>query len=141
MEVILLSGFLLFLVIPAFLVISEKVYLKYSVHRICEMAETSVMSSVMDINTGEFSGGRLVFADDGEIEKRTSELLMMNSFENMEILEYSVSYHQSGEICPSGNSSGHDFIHLLMKVSLERLNDREPVEFWVHRDIEFPYDR
>jgi len=138
---ILLCGFLVFLVIPAFSVITEKVYLKYSVHKINELADTAIMSSVFCIDTMKFSGGELVFNSESELENNVFVLLKMNSFENMEIMEFDMSIHKKGETCPSGCTSEFDFVHLLMKVSLERYGSKNPVKFWIHRDLEFPYDR
>jgi len=140
-ESIILCGFLVFLVIPAFTVITEKVYLKYSVHKINELADTAIMSSVFGINAAEFSGGDLVFKDENTLKNTILGILNMNSFENMQILEFDISIHESGEICSCGCSSEFDFVHLLMKVSLERYGHADPVEFWIHRDLEFPYDR
>lgn len=140
-ESIILCGFLIFLVIPAFTVITEKVYLKYSVHKINELADTAIMSSVFSIDAVEFSGGDLVFKNDGSLKNRALEILNMNSYDNMEIIEFDVSTHKAGETCSCGSTSDFDFVHLLMKVSLERYGIADPVEFWIHRDIEFPYDR
>ena len=138
---ILLCGFLVFLVIPAFSVITEKVYMKYSIHKIVELADTSIMSSVFGIDACEFSSGNLVFRNDNEIEQGVLEVLNMNAYENMEIIAFDLSVHNKGEVCPNGGTSSHDFVHLLMKVSLRRYGSKEPVEFWIHRDLEFPYDR
>lgn len=140
-ESILLCGFLVFLVIPAFSVITEKVYLKYSIHKINELADTAIMSSVFNIDTMEFSKGDLVFSDEDEIENNVLTVLNMNSYENMDIMSFDMSVHNKGEICPSGCTSEFDFVHLLMKISLERYGSKNPVEFWIHRDLEFPYDR
>ena len=140
-ESIILCGFLVFLFIPAFTVITEKVYLKYSVHKITELADTAVMSSVFSVDAAEFSGGDLVFKDEDFLKNRILQILNLNSFENMKILEFDASVHKSGEICQCGCTSQFDFVHLLMKVSLERYGEKEPVEFWIHRDLEFPYDR
>lgn len=140
-EVIVLCGFLVFLVIPVFSVIAEKVYLKYSVHKIIELTDTSIMSSVFGINANEFSRGGLEFNNEKEIEDRILDLLNMNAYENMEITAFEVSVHEGGATCPKGGSSAYDFVHLLMKVSLKRYGSEEPVEFWIHRDLEFPYDR
>lgn len=140
-ESILLCGFLVFLVIPAFSVITEKVYLKYSVHKINELADTAIMSSVFNVDTVRFSEGNLVFNDEVEIEKNVLTILNMNSYENMEIVEFDMSVHKKGETCPCGCTSEFDFVHLMMKISLERYGSKNPVEFWIHRDLEFPYDR
>jgi len=140
-EVILLCGFLVFLVIPVFSVLAERVCLKYSVHKIIELADTSVMSSVFGINANEFSRGDLIFDNQNEIEDRVLALLNMNAYENMEIKSFEVSIHEGGETCQNGCTSSYDFVHLLMKVSLKRFGSENPVEFWIHRDLEFPYDR
>ena len=140
-ESILLCGFLVFLVIPAFSVITEKVYLKYSVHKINEIADTAIMSSVFSINAVKFSEGDLVFNDEAEIENNVLAILNMNSYENMKIMSFDMTVHKKGEICPCGDTSEFDFVHLLMKISLERYGSKNQVEFWIHRDLEFPYDR
>ncbi len=138
---ILLCGFLVFLVIPVFSVITEKVYLKCAVHKINELADTAIMSSVFNIDAGEFSGGNLVFKGEEELKLQVYNAIIMNTYENMEILEFDMSVHKKGEYCPNGGTSDYDFVHLLMKISLERYGDKNPVEFWIHRDLEFPYDR
>jgi len=141
LESILLCAFLVLLVIPVFSVITEKVYLKYSVHKINELADTAIMSSVFGINATEFSSGNLIFNDENELTDKVLNILMMNSFDNMIITEFEMSVYGKGEECPNGCSSEFDFVHLLMKVSLERYGANNPVEFWIHRDLEFPYDR
>lgn len=138
---IILCGFLVFLVIPAFSVITEKVYLKYSIHKINELADTAMMSSVFNIDTLKFSSGDLGFDSEDEIERDVLAILNLNSYENMEILEFELTIHKKGETCSCGYTSIFDFIHLMMKVSLERYGSKNPVEFWIHRDLEFPYDR
>jgi len=141
LESILLCAFLVFLVIPVFSVITEKVYLKYSVHKINELADTAIMSSVFGISAMEFSSGDLIFNDENELKDMVLDVLTMNSFENMTITEFEISVYGTGEECPCGCTSEFDFVHLLMKVSLERYGAKSPVEFWIHRDLEFPYDR
>ena len=138
---IILCGFLVFLIIPAFSVITEKVYLKYSIHKINELADTSIMSSIFSIDTCDFSDGNLIIKSEQDLENKVYEILNMNSFDNIEILEFDMSVHKGGEACTAGGISTHDFVHLLMKVSLERYGSKNPVEFWIHRDLELPYDR
>lgn len=138
---ILLCAFLVFLVIPVFSVIMEKVYIKYSVHKINELADTAVMSSVFNINAVQFSDGNLVFRDEEELEEMVLGSLMLNSYEKMKIIGFDMKICQSGEECPCGCTSEYDFVHLLMKICLERYGNKDPIEFWIHRDLEFPYDR
>ena len=88
LESILLCAFLVLLVIPVFSVITEKVYLKYSVHKINELADTAIMSSVFCISATEFSSGNLIFNDENELKEKVLNILMMNSFDNMIITEF-----------------------------------------------------
>ena len=140
-ESILLCGFLVFLAIPVFSVITEKVCIKYSIHKINELADTAIMSSVMSINTQDFAEGKLVFNSNEELEENVLKILEMNSHENMSIESFGMRVFKKGETCPNGCTSEYDFVHLIMKVSLERSGGKPQVEFWIHRDLEFPFDR
>lgn len=140
-ECILFCGFLVFLIIPMFTVITEKVYLKYSVHKINELADTAIMSSVFSIDAIKYSENELVFGNLALLEDRVYEVISMNSYESMKIEEFEMAIHEGGDICSCGCTSQFMFVHLLMKVLLERYGNKENVEFYIHRDLEFPVDR
>jgi hypothetical protein len=99
------------------------------------------MSSVMSISTQNFAEGKLVFKSNEELEDTVLRILEMNSYENMSIESFDMEVFEEGETCPKGCTSEFDFVHLVMKVSLERSGGKPPVEFWIHRDLEFPFDR
>ncbi|MBN2557337.1 MAG: hypothetical protein JXB33_01135 [Clostridia bacterium] len=138
---ILLCAFLVFLIIPVFSVLTEKVYIKYSIHKVNEIADMAVMSSVFGIDPGKFSEKKLIFGDEEELEAIVYGCIGANGISGMEITEFDMSVHEKGGYCDCGGSSSYDFIHLLMKISLERYGNRGVVEFYIHRDIEFPYGR
>ncbi len=135
-QTVIMCGFIVFLVIPLFLAVSEKVYIKYSVHRVNELADTAVMSSVMGINANELSEGVLEFENSQSLEDRISSTLDSNEPGNVEIAIQEVTVLEGGRSCACGGYSDYDYVHLLMKVSMERYN-KEELEFYIHRDIEF----
>ena len=110
-------------------------------HKINELADTAIMSSVFSIDAAEFSAGDLVINDERKLEDKVLSILRMNSYENMTITGFDMSAHKNREECPCGGTSEFNFVHLLMKVSLERYGSKNPVEFWIHRDLEIPYNR
>lgn len=135
-QTVIMCGFLVFLIIPLFLAMTEKIYIKYSVHRVNELADTAVMSSVMGINTNELSEGNLSFENSDRLEDRILTTLESNEPGNVEIAIQEVSVLGGGQICTGGGHSDYDYVHLLIKVSMERYN-KEKLEFYIHRDIEF----
>ncbi|MFO7612239.1 MAG: hypothetical protein R6W99_07135 [Clostridia bacterium] len=138
---ILLCAFLVFLIIPIFSVLTEKIYIKHSIHKVNEIADMAVMSSVFSIDSEKFSEKKLVFGGGEELEEIVYGCIEVNGIDGMGISEFEMSVHEKGGYCNCGGSSSYDFVHLLMKVTLERYGNRGVVEFYIHRDIEFPYGR
>lgn len=135
-QTVILCGFLVFVIIPLFMSITEKVYIKHTVHRVNELADTVVMSSVMGINANELSGGNLAFENTDNLEDRILKTLESNELGSVRINVQEVSVLEGGQVCSCGGYSDYDYVHLLINVIMERY-DKKKIEFYIHRDIEF----
>ncbi len=135
---IILLGFLVFLMIPLFTFMTEKIYLKYVVHLVNEAADIAAMTAFQEIDAGSLSSGDIEFSMEGNLENRIIHSLEENLVKGIKIKDCDASVHSGGEKCRLGNTSQYDFIHLLLKVTVKRINKSGRVPFYIHRDIEIP---
>jgi hypothetical protein len=131
-----MCGFLVFLVIPLFMAMMEKVYIRYSVHIITELADTAAMSTAAYIETSELSAGRIGFKSPEELTKGI-EAGLGDAPPKIDTTVLEVTVIEGGGTCSAGGGSQYDFIHILMGVSIPGF-DGKPIEFFVHRDVEYP---
>lgn len=135
-QAVIMCGFLVFLAIPLFMAMMEKVYIRYSVHIITELADTAAMSTASYVETGELSEGRIRFKSPEKL-KDGIEAGLEDAPPNIETSVLEVAVIEEGGTCAAGGCSQYDFIHILIKVSIPGFDGR-PIEFFVHRDVEYP---
>lgn len=135
---IVLLGFLVFLLIPLFTFMTEKIYIKYIVHIMNETADIAAMTAYQEINAEILASGDIGFSSAGYIEDRIVHSLEENKIEGIKINKCDVTIHTVGETCRLGNTSQYDFIHLLLKITVKRIHDSSRVQFYIHRDVEIP---
>jgi hypothetical protein len=135
---IILLGFLVFLMIPLFTFMTEKIYLKYVIHLMNEVADIAAMAAFQEIDANKLSSGDIGFSMVSELENRIIHSLEENTINGVKIKDCDVSIHSGGESCELGNTSQYDFIHLLIKVTVRRINENSRVQFYIHRDVEIP---
>lgn len=134
---IVLLGFLVFLMIPLFTFMTEKIYMKYVVNIMNETADLAAMSAYWEIDDESLASGDIIFPDDESLENKIHEYLEENTPAGIKIKECDAGVHEAGERCELGNTSQYDFIHLLVKVTFRRING-DRVQFYIHRDVEIP---
>jgi|GEM_PF-1828380 len=140
-QAIILTAFLVFLLIPMFTVLLEKIYIKYAVNIMNENADLAVMSSVGSLDAVMLASGDIGFKSSSCLEEKIEDALFLNERDDITIIDSDISIHEKGETCPLGSTSDYDFVHMLIKVSMKRIYGNDTIEFYIHRDVEIPYTR
>lgn len=135
---IILLGFLVFLLIPMFTFMTEKVYLKYVTHILSEATDLAAMTAIQAIDVDALSSGEVGIIMSPELRRNIMDIISDNSPGSVEILDYEINSHKSGEICSMGNTSDSEFLHILLSVSVKRMHNEESIQFYIHRDVEIP---
>ncbi|MFO7636800.1 MAG: hypothetical protein R6W96_05795 [Clostridia bacterium] len=142
LEAIVLSGTLLFIILPVFSAMVEKIHVSHLVHRYTEMVEVAATAVIADLRTEMLSEGSVEARDvqnlAGEIR-----LLMESRLSGWdEIGRLEVDLVHPGEQCSEGTSSPYPFFHILAEFSIGRLNRPEKIRtLRIHRDLEIPLIR
>jgi len=141
-QVIIATAVLIFILLPIFTVIFEKMYVRIAIHNYEEVADMAVMSAVSQLNTKSLSNGQLQSKDIELIKQHVYSCISNYDNQTFSISTFRLAFYHRNEMCEYGFTSVYDFFHIVMKVNFKRIaNSSDVKQITIHMDIEIPIDR
>ncbi|MCK5812106.1 MAG: hypothetical protein KAG94_04360 [Clostridiales bacterium] len=141
-QVILLTAVLLFILIPIFTVMIEKVHVKMLIHDFEEVGDMAVLSAVSQLDTLSLAEGNLSIEDINQVNNFVYNRLNENCDSSYSLDNYSFNFYKNGEICPYQFSSPYVYFHLYFTIQYKRIaNSQQVSTIHIHLDVEVPIDR
>ncbi len=141
-QVILITAVLLFVLIPIFTVMIEKVHVKMIIHDFEEVGDMAVLSAVSQLDTLRLAEGSLSIEDINQVNNFVYNRLNENCDSSYSLDNFSFGFYESGEICPYQFSSSYKYFHLYFTIRYKRIaNSQKESTVHIHLDVEVPIDR
>lgn len=141
-QVILLTAILLFILMPIFTVMIEKVHVKMIIHDFEEVGDMAVLSAVSQLDTLSLAEGTLSIEDINMVNNFVYSRLNENCDSSYSLDDFSFGFYENNETCPYEFTSQYAYFHLYFTIRYKRIaNSQQESTIHIHLDVEVPIDR
>lgn len=138
-QVVIITAILVFVLIPIFLVLLEKIYLKAYINKYEEICSTAIMSCITQIDDENIAVGNIYVNDIDQMSEYVLDTIENNMNDNIEIESFTLLFYNENEYCDKGNTSEYAFFHLEMIIIIKRITyQNEDLFATIHIDLELP---